>query len=73
MIDLDRQGDVFTMTLNAGENRWNTTFVRAIDEVHTTATGMANHNNMRNLQCCDSIFNSRRGAMVIAIWLEWRH
>lgn len=33
MIDLDRQGDVFTMTLNAGENRWNTTFVRAIDEV----------------------------------------
>ena len=33
MIDLDRQGDVFTMTLNAGENRWNTTFVRAIDAV----------------------------------------
>ena len=32
MIDLDRQGDVFTMTLNAGENRWNTTFVRAVDE-----------------------------------------
>ena len=33
MIDLTRDGDVFTMTLNAGENRWNTTFVRAIDEV----------------------------------------
>ncbi len=33
MIDLTREGDVFTMTLNAGENRWNTTFVRAIDEV----------------------------------------
>ena len=33
MIDLDRQGDVFTLTLNAGENRWNTTFVRAIEEV----------------------------------------
>ena len=33
MIDLSREGDVFTMTLNAGENRWNTTFVRAIDEV----------------------------------------
>ena len=32
MIELDRQGDVYTMTLNAGENRWNTTFVRAIDE-----------------------------------------
>ena len=22
MIDLTREGDVFTMTLNAGENRW---------------------------------------------------
>ena len=33
MIDLSREGDVFTMTLNAGENRWNTTFVRTIDEV----------------------------------------
>lgn len=32
MIDLNRDGDVFTMTLNAGENRWNTTFVRAVDE-----------------------------------------
>ncbi|NCF45690.1 MAG: enoyl-CoA hydratase [Proteobacteria bacterium] len=32
MIELDRQGDVYTMTLNSGENRWNTTFVRAIDE-----------------------------------------
>ena len=32
MIELDRQGDVYTMTLNAGENRWNTTFVRVIDE-----------------------------------------
>lgn len=37
MIDLERQGDVFTMTMNAGENRWNTTFVRelntALDEI----------------------------------------
>ncbi|MEM7095725.1 MAG: enoyl-CoA hydratase/isomerase family protein [Actinomycetota bacterium] len=32
MIDLERQGDVFVLTMNAGENRWNTTFVRAIDE-----------------------------------------
>lgn len=32
MIDLDRQGDVFTLTMNAGENRWNTTFVRALSE-----------------------------------------
>ena len=30
MIDLDRNGDVFTLTMNDGENRWNTTFVRAI-------------------------------------------
>jgi enoyl-CoA hydratase/carnithine racemase len=33
MIDLERNGDVFTMTLNAGENRWNTTFVREIASV----------------------------------------
>ena len=33
MIDLEKNGDVFTMTLNAGENRWNTTFVRAIAKV----------------------------------------
>jgi len=32
MIDLERQGDVFTLTMNADENRWNTTFVRAIAE-----------------------------------------
>ncbi len=33
MIELDRHGDVFTLTMNAGENRWNTTFVRALAEV----------------------------------------
>jgi enoyl-CoA hydratase/carnithine racemase len=30
MIQLDRDGDVFTLVFDAGENRWNTTFVRAI-------------------------------------------
>ncbi len=33
MIDLERHGDVFTMTMNAGENRWNTTFVEEVDKV----------------------------------------
>jgi len=33
MIELTRDGDVFTLTMNAGENRWNTTFVRAFAEV----------------------------------------
>ncbi len=37
MIDLTRQGDVFTLSLDDGENRWNTTLVReiaqALDEV----------------------------------------
>ncbi len=31
MIQLSREGDVFVLTMDDGENRWNTTFVRAID------------------------------------------
>ena len=33
MIELTRDGDVFTLTMAAGENRWNTTFVRAFSAV----------------------------------------
>ena len=33
MIDLERDGDVFVLVMNDGENRWNTTFVRAFDAV----------------------------------------
>ena len=44
MIDLSRDGDVFTLTMDAGENRWNTAFVRdfakALDEVEAS-TGPA--------------------------------
>jgi len=29
MIDLQREGEVFVLTMDDGENRWNTTFVRA--------------------------------------------
>jgi Delta3-Delta2-enoyl-CoA isomerase len=40
MIDLERTGDVFILTMNDDENRWNTSFVRAIgaalDEVEAT-------------------------------------
>jgi len=31
MIDLQRNDDVFVLTMTEGENRWNTTFVRAFD------------------------------------------
>lgn len=31
MINLERQDDVFVLTMNAGENRWTTNFVRAFD------------------------------------------
>ena len=31
MINLERDGDVFVMTMDAGENRWNTNFARAFD------------------------------------------
>jgi enoyl-CoA hydratase/carnithine racemase len=41
MIDLTKAGAVFTLTMNDGENRWNTTFVRefanALDEVEGSA------------------------------------
>lgn len=44
MIDLTREGDVFTLCMNAGENRWNTNFVQAfsaaLDEVEAS-TGPA--------------------------------
>jgi len=40
MIDLQRDGDIFTLTMNEGENRWNTTFVRAfaaaLDEIEAS-------------------------------------
>jgi len=40
MINLERHGDVFVLTMNAGENRWNTNFVRAfeagLDEVQAS-------------------------------------
>jgi len=39
-MDLTRDGAVFTLTMDAGENRWNTTFVRAfaaaLDEVEAS-------------------------------------
>ncbi len=41
MIDLTREGNVFVLTMNDGENRWNTTFVRAfaaaLDEVEASS------------------------------------
>ncbi|MBV1877911.1 MAG: enoyl-CoA hydratase/isomerase family protein [Pseudomonadales bacterium] len=41
MINLSREGNVFVLTMNAGENRWNTTFVRsfaaALDEVEASS------------------------------------
>jgi len=40
MAELTKDGDVFTLTLDSGENRWNTTFVRgiaqALDEVEAS-------------------------------------
>ena len=40
MIDLKRDGNIFTLVMTDGQNRWNTTFVRAftdaIDEVEAS-------------------------------------
>jgi enoyl-CoA hydratase/carnithine racemase len=45
MIELTRQDEIFVLTMNAGENRWNTTFVRAfgaaLDEVEASAGAAA--------------------------------
>ena len=32
MVELEREGDVFVLTMDDGENRWNTSFVRAFAE-----------------------------------------
>lgn len=44
-ISLEREGDVFVLTMTAGENRWNTTFTRAfaaaIDEVEASSGAAA--------------------------------
>jgi Delta3-Delta2-enoyl-CoA isomerase len=41
MIDLERDGELFILTMNDGENRWNTSFVRAfakvLDEVEASS------------------------------------
>ena len=45
MIDLGRDGELFILTMNDGENRWNTTFVRAfakaLDEVEASSGPVA--------------------------------
>ncbi|MCP5027409.1 MAG: enoyl-CoA hydratase/isomerase family protein, partial [Actinomycetia bacterium] len=33
MVTIDREDDIFVLTMAAGENRWNTTFTRAFDAV----------------------------------------
>jgi enoyl-CoA hydratase/carnithine racemase len=39
MIELTRSGDVFNLVMDAGENRWNTTFVRAFAEALDAVEG----------------------------------
>ncbi len=45
MIDLERHDDVFVLTMNAAENRWNTRFVRAyaaaLDELEASSGAAA--------------------------------
>lgn len=39
MINLEQKDDIFTLTMDAGENRWNTTFVRAFAAALETVEG----------------------------------
>lgn len=66
MIELQRDGDVFILTMTAGENRWNTTFVRefaaALDEVEAS-TGPA---ALVTTSADDKFFSN-------GLDLDWRH
>lgn len=65
MIDLTREGEVFVLTMNDGENRWNTTFVRefarALDEVEASEGPAA----LMTTSASDKFFSN-------GLDLEWR-
>jgi Delta3-Delta2-enoyl-CoA isomerase len=65
MIDLDKRDDVYCLTMTAGENRWNTTFVRAfstaLDEVEASTGPSA----LVTLSASEKFFSN-------GLDLEWR-
>ena len=54
MIDLQKKGSIYLITMNDGENRWNTTFVRkfskALDEVEKGSGPGALNNYFKRLK-----------------------
>lgn len=65
MIDIQRQGDVFTLTMNAGENRWNTTFVRAFDAALDEVEGSNGPAALVTTSASEKFFSN-------GLDLEWR-
>ncbi|MCH1551071.1 MAG: enoyl-CoA hydratase/isomerase family protein [Pseudomonadales bacterium] len=58
MITLDRIGDVFTLTMNAGENRWNTTFVNALDDALNEVEASTGPAALVTLSSSDKFFSN---------------
>lgn len=65
MIDLERSGDVFTLTMNDGENRWNTTFVREFAAVLDTVEASEGPAALVTTAASEKFFSN-------GLDLEWR-
>ncbi|ETW99371.1 enoyl-CoA hydratase/isomerase family protein [Candidatus Entotheonella palauensis] len=65
MIDLERHGDIFTLTMNDGENRWNTTFVRAFADALDTVEASDGPAALVTTAASDKFFSN-------GLDLEWR-
>lgn len=65
MIDLERNGDIFTLTMNDGENRWNTTLVRAFDAALDTVEASDGPAALVTASASEKFFSN-------GLDLEWR-
>lgn len=64
MIDLERDGELFLLSMTAGENRWNTTFVRAISEALDEVEGSTGAAALVTTSASDKFFSN-------GLDLEW--
>jgi len=65
MIDLKKEGDVFILNMDDGENRWNTTFVRAFSEALDEAEASTGPAALVTTSATEKFFSN-------GLDLEWR-